>query len=335
MNKPFENVAATGAALRLNIDGAHYLGLAAAPERIARRLSIAVSPRAYLPEIDDLRSDWVASVAVPAFKLVRQRQGVQPAFCAIGTGVGLDALSAIETLGATRVGITDVHEEVVAAARANILANLQPTHPVRVESGHGDLFEPLRDLRPRYDLIYENLPNIPIEDAERIAHARTSSSHLPPRTEEIPALVRAQLLSLHYLALQQAHDFLEPGGAVLSMLGSRIPLAVYEEMARLAGHRGEIYTYGWKLQADAEAVLQGHAAQQRAGYGPFHFYRAGHLADAFAGVDLATSGEQAHAIEARLAPARLDPQQAWDALQRGEPIGHTFVVLRSRPERSA
>lgn len=320
------------ALVRLNVDTTRYLGLAAQPERILDRLDITVSPHSFLPEVDDPRKDWVASVATPAFKLIRQRQGERKAFCSIGTGVGLDALAAIETLGATRVGITDVHEDVVSTASANILSNLSPSHPVTVEAGYGDLFAPLRKFAPRYDLVYENLPNVPLEDARELANARVSSSCLPPRAEQIPSLVQEQLLSLHYLALVQAHDFLKPGGAVLSMLGSRIPLTAYREMARLAGHRAEIYTYGWKVQVETEAVIKGHVDQQRAGYGPFHFYRADRLAEVFASVDLASSGEQAYEIEARLAPGKLDPFQAWEAQQRGEQIGHTVAVLCSQPE---
>lgn len=317
----------------LDVDALRYLTLDRAPERIRSRLAIAVSPHSFLPQIDDIRSDWVASVATPAFKLIRERQGVQDAFCSIGTGVGLDALAAIETLGSTRIGITDVHQDVVDTAVENILSNLDPAHRITLEAGNGDLFSPLRQYAPRYDLIYENLPNVPVEDAGRIADARVSSSHLPPRIERIPQLVREQLLTLHYLALVQAHDYLKPGGAVLSMLGSRIPLDVYRQMAKFAGHHADIYTYGWKVQADAEAVVEGHAIQQRAGYGPFHFYRVEDLAKAFVGVDLASSGEQAAAIEESLAQVRLDPFTAREALRRGEQVGHTYAVLRSQPEQ--
>lgn len=333
MNKRLD--LAQEAGFHLDVDTARYLSLSTPPERIRDRLAIEVSPHSFLPEVEDLRRDWVASVAVPAFKLIRERQGVQRAFCSIGTGSGLDALAAIETLGSTRIGITDVHEDVVRCAADNIRRNLKASHPVKLEAGYGDLFSPLRDYRPRYELVYENLPNVPIADEVKLAEARVSSSHLAPRVEAIPELVKTQLLALHYLALRQAHEFLAPGGAVLSMLGSRIPLSVYRELARLAGHRGEIYTYGWKLQADAEAVIEGHAQQQRAGYGPFHFYPVERLEKAFEAVPLADSGRQAFEIEASLAPHRLDPAAALDALQRGEPVGHTVAVLRSTPEEEA
>ena len=316
---------------RAHVDTAAYLGLSAPPQRLRDRLAIAVSAHAFLPRFDDLQADWVASVATPAFKLVRQRQGALAAFASIGTGTGLDALAAIETLGVARVGITDVHDDVVRAAAANIAGNLREPGAVAIESGYGDLLGPLLYLNTKYDLIYENLPNVPIDDAAQLATERLSSGHVPPRAEPVPDFVQRHLLTLHYLALRQSRGFLAPGGAVLSMLGGRIPLAVFHRMAEAAGFRSEIFTFSWKVQADAAAMVRGHAERQRAGYGPFHFYRVDRLAEVFADVDLAGSGARAHEIEAVLAPDRLDALQADAAVRRGEPIGHTAVVLRSQP----
>jgi len=313
----------------IEVDATRYLGLAGKPLRIASRLAITYTDRSFVPLPDELAADWVATVAVPAFKLIRQRQGVQQAFASIGTGVGLDALAAIETLGATRIGITDVHEEVVSTALTNITRNLRDPFGVALDAGAGDLLSPLRPVAPRYDLIYENLPNIQIDDAERIAAERTSSGHFSPRAEPVPDILQQNFLALHYLALQQAPDFLKPGGAVLSMLGGRVPLSLFQEMAALAGLKSEIYTYGWKIQAMPEEIIRGHADRQRDGYGPFHFYLAARLAEAFESVDLESSGARALEIEDSIAADRLDPFEAYEAWKRGEVIGHTFAVLRS------
>jgi hypothetical protein len=317
----------------MDISATQYLQLAASPECLRENLVIQVTEHAFLPSIDEILSDWVATIATPAFKLIRQKEGMKPAFCSIGTGVGLDALAAIEILGATEIGITDVHEDVVAAAAANIRANLKNPAGIRLAAGFGDLLSPLRrvDASPRYDLIYENLPNVPIQNVADLNTARASSGHMPPRPEPVPDLLARNLLTLHYVALLQARDFLAPGGAVLSLIGGRIPLAVFHEMGRLAGYRSEICTYGWKIQTDPEAMIGGHLAQQKNGLGPYHFYLAERLAAAFADVPLEHSGEAAREIEARLRPHALDPEQALAAWRRGEVIGHTVVALRSWP----
>jgi methylase of polypeptide subunit release factors len=315
----------------MQIDTVRYLKLDAPPARLKDVLDIHVTEHAFLPSVDEILGDWVATIATPAFKLIRRRQGAQVRFCSIGTGVGLDALAAIETLGATRIGITDVHQDVVAAAIRNIHGNLKDPDSITLEAGHGDLLEPLAGASPLYDLIYENLPNIPVADAEEAAAARKSAAHIPPRKESVPPLMRRNLLALHTIALRKAKPFLAPGGAVLSLLGGRIPIEIFREMGQLTGYRSEIFTYGWKIQTDPEEIIGGYLKQQQAGFGPYHFYRASRLAEVFAGVSLEESGANALAIERQLASGALGPEEALAAWKRGEAIGHTVVALRSRP----
>ncbi|MDR0672655.1 MAG: hypothetical protein LBF93_03125 [Zoogloeaceae bacterium] len=315
----------------MNISATRYLQLAAPPEHLREDLAIEVTEHSFLPDIDEILSDWVATIATPAFKLIRQKEGIKPAFCSIGTGVGLDALAAIEILDAREIGITDVHDDVVSTAVANIRANLHDAGRITLNAGSGDLLQPLAAARPHYDLIYENLPNVPIDAAADLATARLSSGHISPRTENIPGLLRKNLLALHYAALVQAKDFLRPGGSVLSLIGGRIPLAVFQRMGELAGYYVEIFTYGWKIQTDPDEMISGHLAQQQNGLGPYHFYRAERLAEVFSEVSLADSGERAFEIERDLTPNQLDPREALAAHQRGETIGHTVVALRSFP----
>jgi methylase of polypeptide subunit release factors len=316
----------------MQIDAARYLQLAAAPERLRETLDIHVTEHAFLPSIDEILGDWVATIATPAFKLIRERQGAQSAFCSIGTGVGLDALAAIETLDATRIGVTDVHEDVVAAAVANIRRNLKDPDGIVLEAGSGDLLEPLHPGRSRYDLLYENLPNIPVGEGEEAASARKSSSLVPPRRESIPDSMRRNLLALHYVALRKAKEFLAPDGAVLSLIGARVPLDVFREMGRLTGYRCEIFTYGWKLQTDVEEIVRRYVRLQEEGFGPYRFYRVDRLAAVFANVRLEDSGEKAREIERSLAPDELSPADALAAWKQGERIGHTVVALRSVPD---
>jgi len=307
-----------------------YLGVRN-PSRIKPQLSIVLSNHSYLPRVNDLPSDWVAHVAAPAFKLYRRLHGNDAvgSFCSIGTGSGLDVLSASELLGAERVGLTDVHEDVVATAAENVASNHQAGRPLIVEAGYGDLLTPLRRYHNRYSLIYENLPNVPLPTSDDLATERKSSTHVPPRKEALPELVRNQMLDLHYLALCQAKDFLLSGGAVLSTLGARVPLEVFLALGKLAGYHSSFLTYTWKVQADPKEVIRDHAQKQKEGFGPFHFYRADVLEKTFSSVDLATSGVNALQIEQSLQPARLDAARAYELLLQGERIGHTVAVLQS------
>ena len=89
------------------VDVKKYLSLNSAPKRVQDYLSVGVTDHAYLPKTEDITSDWVAYIAAPAFKLIREnlRHDVE-AFASIGTGSGIDVLTGIELLGAKRVGFT-------------------------------------------------------------------------------------------------------------------------------------------------------------------------------------------------------------------------------------
>lgn len=313
------------------LDASTYFALEGPPRRLRERLNITVTGQAFPPYVEDLAADWVASVATPAFKALAARRGPgrSGAFCSIGTGTGLDALGAAEIFEATRIGITDLHDEVVAAAARNIRDNLRDASGLSLLAGTGDLLAPLAAEAPRFDVIYENLPNVPIGDPAQLEEGRTSSSFVPPRTEPVPPGLGAALLTLHYLALVQARPLLAPGGAVLSMLGARVPLQVFLAMSREAGFRPSFLTYGWKVQAEADEVLSGHAGLQRQGLGPFHFHRVEDLERVFAGLSPEAAALRAEELEAALAPHRLDAEAALAAWRRGARVGHTYAVLLS------
>lgn len=107
----------------LSIDTASFFGLDSV-SCIRRRARLGLTDRSYLPKALDPRSDWVASVAVPAFLALAQTGVEARDFCTIGTGSGLDALAAIEILKAHNVVVLDLHEDVARQARRNIQDNI-------------------------------------------------------------------------------------------------------------------------------------------------------------------------------------------------------------------
>jgi hypothetical protein len=317
------------------IDARRYIGATAPLRHISETLSIAVNAHCFLPRDDDLQADWVATVAVPAFRRVaalRRPRSIR-SFCSIGTGSALDALAAAEILEPQQIVVTDVHEDVVEAARRNLRTNLKRPHAVELVAETGDLFSPLTSRPFRFDVVYENLPNLPLAgDTADLGVERTSSGFLAHRNEPIPPAVRDALLSLHYLALLQAKPFLAGDGVVLSMLGGRVSLRSFLQMAEQAGYRSSFLSFGWKVQAQAEEILTGHAHWQDNGLGPFHFYPIDDLNRVFADVDPLTAGGRALEIEQALAPYAIDAHQAVDIHRSGGKVGHTYVVLQSQAE---
>ena len=314
------------------VDVNKYLALNGATKRIKDYLSIEVADHAYLPKTEDIKSDWVAYIAAPAFKLIREKLGHDiDSFVSIGTGSGIDVLAGIELLGAKRVGFTDLQRSVVAAAAQNVRNNLK-SNDIEFEFGDGDLLQPLKNGKRNYDVIYENLPNVPLANNTKIEDKRNSGHYLEKREEAIPEFVHEQMLDLHYLALKQARDYLAQNGAVYSTLGGRVPLSAFIKLGELAGLRSEIFTYSWKVQAEPEDVISGYAAQEKAGLGPFRFYRAEDLQKAFANVSVKDSGNRAFEIEKALDSVKLTATAAYEAFKKGEVIGHTVAVLKSSVE---
>ncbi len=315
------------------VDVNKYLALNSAAKHIKDFLSIEVADHAYLPKTEDIKSDWVAYIAAPAFKLIREKLGHDiDSFVSIGTGSGIDVLTGIELLGAKRVGFTDLQRSVVAAAAQNVRSNIKETSKIEFEFGNGDLLQPLQNGKHNFDVIYENLPNVPLASNTKIEDKRNSGHYLEKREEAIPEFVHEQMLDLHYLALKQARDYLAENGAVYSTLGGRVPLNALIKLGELAGLRSEIFTYSWKVQAEPEDVISGYAAQEKAGLGPFRFYRAEDLQKAFANISVKDSGKRAFEIEKNLDSVKLTAIAAYEAFKKGEVIGHTVAVLKSSVE---
>lgn len=316
----------------ISVTTRNYLSLSDAPSAIKRKLSIELSNHSYLPRLDDLQSDWVAWTAVPAFKLYRKRQKRRKieSFCSIGTGSGLDVLSAIELFDVRRVGLTDVHEDVVTTAVGNVSRNKKATHSLIIESGYGDLLSPLEKYGTTYDVIYENLPNLPLQRSRKVTEDRTSSVYLAPRKEKVPKSVHQRMLDLHYLALKQAKGFLSPKGSILSVIGARLPLEAFIELGNLAGYESSILLYTWKNQVDANEIVGNYARKQEKGFGPFYFYRVETLERRFTSVKRHVSGNDALKTEQSLVNERLDAVTAFNELKKGVTIGHTVIVLESK-----
>ncbi|MET9361672.1 class I SAM-dependent methyltransferase [Streptomyces sp. NPDC006632] len=297
-------------------------------ERIRSSIGLKLSDRSYLPKADEPRADWVASVAVPAFKTLAHMGVLAPRFCTIGTGAGLDVLAAVEILHARTVGFTDLHDDVLAHARENIQSNLLD-QDVQLVGSSGDLLAPLVGKVSEVDVIYENLPNIPMAGNGDLAEGQTSSTFIAQRNEEIPGFAEKNLVTLHYLALQQAHPLLRVGGRVLSSIGARVPLSEILALSGAAGYNGSILTYTWKVQSEPHDVVGGYAQWEREGLGPFHFYPVDVLESAFSDVTPAAAGAQAVQLERDLSAYEISAVDALARVQKGERVGHTVAVLDS------
>lgn len=311
----------------------------APPTQIAETLRLRLTEQCYLPKAKDPLRDWIARVACPAFQNYRRRRPLAAErlerFCTIGTGAGLDALVAAEVLRPGMIAVTDLHRDVVDQAMSNILANLRAPERLILRSGVGDLLAPFQNSQLRFDLIYENLPNIPLPEGLSLDDGQASSSFIAARGESVPALAQRYLMDLHYAFLLQAHGFLNPDGAVLCSIGGRLPLQAMLQTFAAAGYESEVILYSWKIQSEPDEVITGYAEAQKAGHGPFHFYLAEDLAAFFAQQPEITGNAGAEVLEKQLRPKQIDAETALTLHRRGRSIGHTVAVVEGRQAKAA
>jgi methylase of polypeptide subunit release factors len=305
-------------------------------QRLSPTLRLRLTEHTYVPKVAVPRSDWVATVALPAFLTYRARYPDTVGggtVGMVGTGAGLDALAAIEVLAPARVVVTDVHQEVVTQAVHNIQANLRAPHTVQVEGLVGDLGEPFLARHVPCDVLYENLPNIPLPAGLDLLKSHHSAHFVHDTGEAVPPNVAEDLLGLHWRLLRQASLLLTATGHLLCAIGCRRPLAALLALPHAAGCNSQLLLYTWKIQAEALEVVQGYAAHQRRGGRPFHFYHVAALERAFGPQPLVTSTAQALALERALLPEAVDAEAALHLVESGVPLGHTVAVLEATPRR--
>ena len=116
-------------------------------------------------KVDSPRTDWVITAALNAF-IAHQSEGFGQVrrFASVGAGSGTDAIAALDIFSdLSGLAMTDIHEEVVMTAKANLLsATEKARHPVRALAERavakvGELVLPLYGEEP-FDLIYESVP---------------------------------------------------------------------------------------------------------------------------------------------------------------------------------
>jgi methylase of polypeptide subunit release factors len=292
-----------------------------------RKISIRLDRRMYSIK-QEAEANWVWHAFRGFAKLEQQLAGRSPqSFAAIGTGSGLDAIGAAHIFPALRrVIVTDVEEPLVRLAAANVRANVGDH--IRVDALAGDVCQPLVESGLTVDLIYANLPNIPVgRDAAIIDHG---TFYRPGEDGTGDALLDHYLLGLQHHFLRSARRALRPDGVALLMIGGRFPYRIFDRLAAAAGFAFDEVLCYFKRQTEAENVVSGYAVAEAAGI-EFDFY------DFDAARATLRGGEQlsGRALKAAIEPWRLSARGALEHLRAGREIGHTLHFLKATPLSAA
>lgn len=304
------------------------------------RIDLFVNEHTYRPN-RNAADDW-SNFAARAFCTLMENQSQQVrTYFSMGCGTGLDAIAAHQIFGCNHLIIADVHPEVIAFARENILLNCERLTLSDIKRYQSDLFSNIPDESLKADLIYENLPNLVHQqpDADILSQGHTSATYLhQPRTEDIPKVFRDNLLELHYAFLLSAKKFLSRNGFVVCSIGARVGWNVIAQMFTSLGYDPELLVFDLKVQEEAEDVVQGYAKAEGVGMQTsFRFYpmeETSALLNTLAYRNI-VSGFAAHReeVEVALEQLRLNAVTAKDRLAKNQKVGHMVYVVKGKPIR--
>jgi hypothetical protein len=248
----------------------------------------------------------------------------------VGTGAGLDAVGISHLFVPEQITASDIHPGALHAARWNCAKHARQA--TRCDVLQSDLFRQY-PRESRYDLIFENLPNIP-DGTDLLDGIRTASCYGPDSYAADPVSDR-NLLTLHYNCLLGARARLRPGGWIVATIGGRVPWEVIREVFARAGFATELLHFGLKTQTEPEVVLPGYARAERNGSPRFLYY---YPAEACASILPRQTGNmsivdtpQAEALNARLQRYGVSAVEALRLHREGKQVCHSVYVVGGTP----
>jgi hypothetical protein len=293
---------------------------------VRRPVRLRLTEHSYPLEPSPARS-WLP-IAFRAFARMADRGPVRDVLI-IGTGNGLDVLGAAEILDPRSVAVTDLHEGSVTVARENVLAHLEPG-AIELSFHAGDLLAQV-PAGARFDLVYENLPNIPATEGAALELGNIGGRFFDATGLDVPAPFGDYLLALHHRCLEEARPYVRPGGGVLTALGGRMPDAVPFDLHRACGYAPELAAFDVKVQAEPALVLPGYAREEERTGVEFRYYAAGAVALVAevrrAGLD---GQELLDAVAGDLAPLAMTAREAERRSGRGEAVAHSVLMILGR-----
>ena len=248
----------------------------------------------------------------------------------VGTGNGLDALGAVEILDPRSLAATDLHEGSVAVARENVLEHLEDPDAIELGFHAGDLLAAV-PAEARFDLVYENLPNIPAGGEDDLAVGNIGGRFFDASGLDVPPPYGEHLLALHHRCLTEARERVRPGGGVLTALGGRVPDEVLDGLHRDCGYEPELAAFDVKLQVEPRLVVPGYARREADGGVEFRYYAADAVALVANGRRAGLDGQElADAVADDLGRLEMTATEAERRVERGEDVAHSVLMILGR-----
>jgi methylase of polypeptide subunit release factors len=304
--------------------------LAPLPRRRVRRpVLLKLTEEAY-PLEPWAEEAWLA-VAFRAFMRIAARSRVRDVLI-VGTGNGLDALGAMEIFELRSLTVTELFERSLAVARENILGHLAEQSSCELRFHAGDVLSCV-PAEARFDLVYENLPNVPATADVDLELGTNTGRFFRADSLAAPERFARHLLALHHRCLRQAWPHVRPGGGVLTAIGGRVPDEVVVDLHRACGYEPELVAFDVKLQGEPQLVIPGYSRVEAEGDAEFTFYDAEAVETVARRRRTGLEGaELADAVAGDLRRLSMSAREAERRSRRGEQVAHSvLMVLGRRP----
>lgn len=304
-----------------------------------RKISVQYNERMYpIKEIPE--ENWLY-YSFEGFKILDKKRGREgksvKSFASIGSGNGVDALGASYIFKeAEDFYLTDIDQRVLPFALANFRNNTGREPPPNVSTLAGDLAQPLIKKGIKCDLVYANLPNIPLWDKSQKMGFGLSTFYDSGSLKDSPPIINDFLLSLQYRLLRTVGAALEKNGCVTLMIGGRVPSKCFDILFKAAGFSLEPLCAGFKVQTETKEVLEGYSRAEKTAGVEFTFYNYDNAAKSLGGLGngFLVPGEQIDFFKKNLSGQELTANQALKEYLKGARVGHTCHALAGRTNKA-
>ena len=125
-----------------------------------------------------------------------------------------------------------------------------------------------------FDLVYENLPNLPAPTGDRAGARDQHRTVLRRAAAGVEQGFDRYLLSLHHRCLLEARPHVRPGGGVLTAIGGRMPHEVAFDLHGANSFEPELLAFDVKRPVEPALVIPPYARAEESGDAAFTFYAA-------------------------------------------------------------
>lgn len=281
------------------------------------------------------REDWLY-YGLNAFKAVAKEKGNEILTAAIiGSGNGIDAIAAVKTFRELQdIYVTDILPNILPQIEKSIRENVQTEL-----RGKNIKFLTGRDCLPleqKVDLIYGNLPLIAVDAEETGQQLATTTltdaaAYMHFSRGKDDRLRQYSLLSqLGFLIT--AKERLNENGAIITLIGGRVPYEVIEECFARANLEHKLLFTGFKKQSDPQFLQQyaDYEARERVQFIFYDYSKADKILQAkgITAPDIIKGYTDAQ-LKVFLKPAQINADQAYGLYKQGKDVGHLAFAFEA------